>query len=278
MNFAMRRTHYSLDPVRHAGTFGAAALVAVVVGGFAASASAATYEGAEVHVGDGFARTVVHTDFAGKPASIAVMLSRDAMRGLPDTPNAENPVGAWQFSLPMPQDGPETGIRAVVIDWNPHGHPPPHIYDSPHFDFHFYAIGTADLRDITFTGPDDPATRVTDAALIAEGYQVIPETAVDRMGVHAIDTAAPEFHGKPFTSTFIYGYYDGGLIFVEPMVTRDFLLAKPDFSAPVKTPEHVSLSGHYPTSYSVRYDQAAEAWLIALDGLAYRGYYPGITQ
>jgi hypothetical protein len=26
----------------------------------------------------------------------------------------------------------------VGLNWNPHGHIPPGVYDLPHFDFHFY--------------------------------------------------------------------------------------------------------------------------------------------
>jgi hypothetical protein len=36
---------------------------------------------------------------------------------------------------------------------------------------------------------------------------------------------------------------------------------------PVKTPEHYSSPGAYPTAYSVRYDTGSNRYLIALDGL-----------
>lgn len=249
----------------------ASALVAsAVVGGFAASASAATYEGAPVMVGEGFARVVVETDAADKPDAISVLLSRDALGSLPPAPNPDNKEGAWLYPLPMPEGGPSTGFRTVVIDWMPHGHPPPHIYSVPHFDFHFYTMEAADIDRIRFSGPDDPLARVSDSSLLADGYQVVAETAVDRMGVHAIDTTAAEFHGKPFTSTLIYGYYDGALVFVEPMVTRDFLISEPDFTAAVKRPAHISRTGHYPSNYEVRYDAAGENWKISLTGLEYR--------
>jgi hypothetical protein len=240
----------------------AAALFAV--GGIA---QAAIYKGTAVHVGKGSARIVIQTDKAGNPSSVAVMMTPGALQGLPTKLNKKAPEGSWIYPLPMPKHGPKTGYTEVVIDWNPHGHPPPHIYTVPHFDFHFYGISPAAVKAISFTGPKDPATKVSNAALIPPDYQVVPDTAVNEMGVHAIDTTAPEFHGKPFTATFIYGYNKGQLIFFEPMVTRAYLMTKPDLSLPVRTPAQYSRSGYYPTSYSVKYDKRSKAYLIALDGL-----------
>ena len=241
-----------------------AAASLVAAGGVA---TAATYKGAPVHIGKGTARIVVHADKSGKPSSVAVVMTQGALMGLPTELNKKTAEGSWEFPLPMPKHAPKTGYTEVVIDWNPHGHPPPHVYTVPHFDFHFYGISAAAVDKISFTGPKDPATEVSDKALIPPHYQVIPDTAINRMGVHAIDTTAPEFHGKPFTATFIYGYDKGQLIFLEPMVTRAYLLTKPNLTSPVKTPAHYSRSGYYPTSYSVRYDKHSKAYVLALGGL-----------
>jgi hypothetical protein len=235
--------------------------------GLAGTARAATYKGKSVAVGHGTARVVVRTNAAGAPESVAVELSSGALDGLPTTLNKETAEGEWEFDLPMPASGPKTGYRAVAVDWNPHGHPPPGIYTVPHFDFHFYAIDEAQVAKVAFTGPKDPAAVVADKGLIAPGYEVVPDTVVNKMGVHAVDTTAPEFHGKPFTTTFIYGYCKGRLIFVEPMVTRAFLESKPDITMPVKTPAHYSVSGYYPTSYSVRYDAGRKTYMVALGKL-----------
>ena len=29
-------------------------------------------------------------------------------------------------------------LKWALLNWNPHGHIPPGIYDRPHFDVHFY--------------------------------------------------------------------------------------------------------------------------------------------
>jgi hypothetical protein len=110
----------------------------------------------------------------------------------------------------------------------------------------------------------DPAARVTDTMIVPKGYQVVPESVSDQMGVHAINPGSPEFHGKPFTATFIYGYYKGRLIFIEPMITRKFLLSHPNVSFHIPTPAKVSYPGYYPTTYSVRYAPSHGGYIIEL--------------
>jgi hypothetical protein len=63
------------------------------------------------------------------------------------------------------------------------------------------------------------------------------------MGVHWTDTLAAEFHGHPFDETFIYGFYHGKMVFVEPMITRALLASHPDVTAPVKQPRAFNAAG-----------------------------------
>lgn len=229
-------------------------------------AFAEVHEGKAVKLGNGTAQLVVETDASGKPTSIGISMTADALEGLPTELNKASAEGSWDYELPMPE-GVTTGYSEVVIDWNPHGHPPPHVYTVPHFDFHFYVIPPAEIQAIKFTGSKDPAIKVSDKGLIPADYQVIPDTAVNKMGVHAIDMTSPEFHGKPFTATFIYGYDKGKLIFLEPMITRAFLKTNPDVTMPVKTPEHYSAPAYYPTNYSVKYESSNKRYLIGFGGL-----------
>jgi len=241
-------------------------LTAASVFGSGGAFAAQSYLGKAVHIGKGTARVVAVTDAKGQPLSITVRMTPGALEGLPTELNKMTADGEWEFPLPVPAEA-HTGFTEVMIDWNPHGHPPPKVYTVPHFDFHFYAVSPATLEGIKFSGPTDPAAEVSDTGLVPPDYQVVPDTVVNGMGVHAIDMTAPEFNGKPFTSTFIYGYYKDKLIFVEPMVTLAFLQSKPNFSAPVKIPAHYSIPAYYPTRYSVRYDAAHKRYLVGFDDL-----------
>jgi hypothetical protein len=231
---------------------------------FAGPARAATYRGAPTAIGNGTARAVVTTDAAGHPTAVMVVLTPGALQNLPPSDKAG---GEWEYLIAMPR-GAKTGFNHIAIDWNPHGHPPPHIYTVPHFDFHFYTVSRAQQLAVAFPKyPKDPASFVTDKAIVPPGYQVFPDTAVSEMGVHAAFMGAPEFHGVPFTRTFIYGYYKDRLTFLEPMITRAFLLSHPDVTIPLRTPASYSTAGWYPTKYVVRYDAARNVYILALTGL-----------
>ena len=88
------------------------------------------------------------------------------------------------------------------------------------------------------------------------------------MGAHAIDPASDEFQGKPFTRTFIYGFYDGRVIFVEPMMTLDYLASRPDETMTVKQPQSYEQGFAYPARYGVHFDEMANRYEVTLEGLA----------
>lgn len=90
------------------------------------------------------------------------------------------------------------------------------------------------------------------------------------MGWHWVDSASPEFHGQPFTSTFVYGYYNGKMNFLEPMADLSFLEDHPHFSATVKEPEKVTTAGWYPAQYKVRFNSAADSYEVLLTRLHFR--------
>jgi hypothetical protein len=244
------------------------ALAGTLVAGLGLSpdAAAATYRGKTIAVGRGSAHTLVVTDATGHVSSVAIVFTERALDGLPMPAGDQMDVA---FALPMPAHAPKTAFDHAVINWEPHGHPPPHIYDVPHFDFHFYMVSSAEQARVTFKSMMDsgaPAQQPP-ASLLPAGYVVPPGTAVPEMGVHAIDTSGPEFHGHPFTATFIYGFYEKQMTFLEPMASRAYLESKPNITRPVARPASYGRPGMYPDTYSIRYDKAHHSYTVALEGL-----------
>jgi hypothetical protein len=97
------------------------------------------------------------------------------------------------------------------------------------------------------------------------------------MGLHWLDTKSPELPpaNRPFTATFIVGSWNGQVIFDEPMVTRDFILAQRTGPAsadsiPLPSAKRYVPAGYYPASYAVRWDAAAGEYRIALRSLSQR--------
>jgi hypothetical protein len=162
---------------------------------------------------------------------------------------------------------PNLRVRTAVINWNPQGHPPAHVYDVPHFDFHFYTIDEATRMAIAPVGPAAAATPAPN--LVPAGFRTDGAT-IPMMGMHFISAAAPEFNGGKFTATPIYGYANGHLAFVESMITLDYLRARPGLSATLPVPAHFEQSGLYPTQWTAKYDATAHRYDIAFSGLTYR--------
>jgi hypothetical protein len=230
---------------------------------------AGVYEGPLTPLGQGSARSFVALDADGRPATIGIRLSEAALTGLP----AEDPVNShgWEYLLQLPPESANIGYDHIGVDWNPHGHIPPGVYDKPHFDFHFYLIDIDARNKITAVGDDlNRAHKAPSVEFMPSGYILPPGTEVPKMGAHAIDPNADEFAKKSFTKTFIYGFYDGAMIFLEPMITKAYLESKPDDLVQVAVPKQYPAHGYYPTQYVVKYDQAHGEYLISLTGLVRR--------
>lgn len=109
------------------------------------------------------------------------------------------------------------------------------------------------------------------AAFVPARYVATPDP-IPRMGIHWVDAASPELNGQPFTATFLYGFWDGKMNFVEAMVTTAYLESVKEVPGQVvrfdvQHPEAYEMPGWYPTAYSIRYDSDRGAYVIALEGL-----------
>jgi hypothetical protein len=243
--------------------------------------------GASVRLGNGIARTyVVREPKTGHPVEIGVALTEAALEGLPAAGQhggkGHEHYASYILQLPAEHGTP---YRFVELDWNPNGHGGP--YTAPHFDFHFYRI-PLDRRDAIDPARADYAAQAAAFPATGElptGYvsshllMNLPpaQAAVPRMGLHWVDTKSPELppRNQPFTATFIVGSWDGTVIFDEPMITRDFILAHRDSitagtSIPVPAAERYVPAGFYMDSYRVSFDRAAGEYRVALTGLAWR--------
>jgi len=232
-------------------------------------AKAGTYEGPPTTIGGGQARMFVTLDSEGKPTTIGVRMNDAALTGLPTTHPYD--TAGVEYRVDLPKEAAMTGYDHFTVNWNPMGHIPPGVYDSPHFDFHFYLLSPTERYRISLEGEDRArAQKQPSPKFMPEGY-ILPEgTAEPRMGAHAIDPSGPEFNHQPFTKTFIYGFYDGRMIFVEPMITKAFLETKTTLTDNVKLPQSYQVHAYYPTKYRVGYDPVRKEHVVALEGLVYR--------
>ncbi|MDJ0366497.1 DUF5602 domain-containing protein [Hymenobacter sp. H14-R3] len=229
----------------------------------------ATIYGASIAIGSGMGRAYINTDAAGNPTEMGLRLTAAALNGLP-----AQPVMGTMYHLVLPASAAKTPFDHLSFDWNPMGHDPAPQYGVPHFDLHFYMQPMSAQMAIT---SDDPKGDIFPAAAgLPAGYVTppngVPGRTVPMMGRHWIDPSSPEYQpGGSFSSTFIYGTYNGHVTFLEPMFTKAMLTPTVNFSAAIKQPQTYEKTGEYfPTTYTIRYDAAAGEYVISLGGLTLR--------
>jgi Domain of unknown function (DUF5602) len=220
-------------------------------------------------LGKGQVRSWVSLDKSGNPTGVGLTFTEEALSTLPTGPL---PGEGWtEVSLALPTQASATAFKHIGLNWNPNGHSPAKIYDVAHFDFHFYMITEAERAGITATGDDLLRTKKQPAAeFVPAGYIYVPDSEHARMGAHWVNPLSKELQGQAFSTTFIYGSYNGSLIFAEPMITKSFLETKTNITELIKLPTQYARKAYYPTKYSVRYDPIKKEYTIALEGMTLR--------
>jgi hypothetical protein len=174
------------------------------------------------------------------------------------------PMAGLKIDLPVALQK-DSLIQYITIDWNPEGHEPAHVYDRPHFDFHFYFIGKDEVNAI-----DCSDRTPIPASLVPHDYVLppldAPTACVPAMGIHAVPLkdVSPGF---TFTQTPIYGYYQGRLIFFEPMITRDHLMSGQPVEQTIQYPETflVNVKNHFiPKTFRLAFDSRSQSYRITL--------------
>jgi hypothetical protein len=263
--------------------------------GVALSAEATGYErilrGKIEKMGAGTVGSFVKLDPSGAPLAIGVTLSPGALEQLPPAPNqvsrcfdldgngrhtGHECIGDEERILDVPVDS-AAGLpfRWISVNWNPAGH---HNtpYAQPHFDFHFNTVDRSRVEgirpgrcgELADCGDFKVATRPVPARYVPAGY-IDVGAVVPRMGNHLLDSRSPELKDSlPFATTFIYGAYDGELIFWEPMISLGFLQSTRDACLEIRQPQAFRQAGYYPTQYCMRQDGTGQR-TVSLEGFRY---------
>lgn len=211
--------------------------------------------GPKEKLGNGTAWSWTEFDEGGHLTKLGVTMTQSALVGLSSSYN--------QLEVPLPsQEMPAPPYHTVVIGWDPLGHNPA-TYSVPHLDFMFYFITSEELGMIS---PGSDTTPVPAGSRPPDYTAALAEPSI---GTHWGDTLAEEFHGKPFTSTLVYGFQDGKMIFLEPMTALSFIGTSPSFSAAIKQPASFQREGYYPTRYTIESSSKDSTITVALEGLTF---------
>jgi hypothetical protein len=175
-------------------------------------------------------------------------------------------------SANLPAAGAASGFTHMTMNWEPMGHGPA-TYLTPHFDFHFYRIPSAQRTAIDCSDVSKPtalpvAYSLPDEQLPPEvaamiGVDVLIGVCVPEMGMHSIPTADLT-REETFNGAMVVGYYQGQTIFVEPMIPQAVLLERQSFDIPVPA---IPGPGSYPTTFRAEYMADQDAYRFVFSGM-----------
>lgn len=212
-----------------------------------------TYYGPAVPYGKGVVRSLVTMNHEGDPVEIGLKISEKVLEGLPSHID--------EFSLELHKKADKLPFDHIDLGWMVEGHEP-FFYEFPHFDVHFYMISEEEKMQITDAEKAEilPAPQYWPASYFpTPGYEPY-------MGKHWLSEDAPELQeGGNFSQTFIYGSYDGDFIFLEPMITLEYLQEKLDESFEIPQPDEYQINNvYYPTRYRISYDEIKKEYSLVL--------------
>ena len=263
------------------------------------AAESELYQGDSAELGDGNVSTYIEMDAAGDLLSIGVRLSASTLEGLPLEPDGTAPCFdldgdgtedprtecfiMLRRDLYLPTAASQTiaPFGYVQFNYNPEGHPPPAppVYAKPHFDFHFYLVGLEDVKEIrTGTCGFFIDCEVYERARVPVPVEYMPPdyievgAAAGEEGNHLLLSTSPELGDPPadFTQTFIFGSYDGHIIFYEPMIAVSVFTSGLDECYSIEQPTAWKVAGPYPTRYCMRYLPDEDAYTVSLESFVRR--------
>jgi len=273
------------------------AISVILVAAFAKPSAYTRLSGEKVSFGAGSASAYAELDSSGAPVALGIQLTPKGLESPPEgmtnmklcvdrnkdgtVEKPEECEMTFDFVVPMPDEvanRTDIPFKWVLLNWNAVGHQPPGIYDTPHFDFHFMIASVDSTYSIE---PGMCGSEFVDCDQFEIARKPVPsnyvpadfkdvEAVVPNMGNHLIDVTGSEFSGTPFTRSWIYGAYNGKVIFYEEMATLKHILSRPDTCNAIKTPAAVGLAGYYPTQSCIRYDESAKTYNVSLEGFEYR--------
>ena len=215
-----------------------------------------TFYSAESNLANGKMRTFGTINHSGSPEEVGVVLTADALSGLP-TENALYELNFHQKVIDA------TLFTHMLLGLSAHGHPLfPTGTIGPHFDVRYFMVPKAEREAIpspTTTGyPAGGGFDVTPApGYLPDNY--VMNFAVAKMGRHWNENTAAT--GVPHA--MIYGTWNGVFTFLTINMTLAALQSGQRISVAYPQPTKFARPGYYPTKYNAYRDEKGQ-YLISV--------------
>jgi hypothetical protein len=135
----------------------------------------------------------------------------------------------------------QTFLNHIGFGYHPNGHGPPGVNDVPHYDMHFYAETQEEREAIECGGQPQPGSNQVPAGVEKPAMGGEPfGSCVAGMGAHS------SLPYDKLNAEMIYGFNNGKLSFLEPMIHEDNLLGKKELEFEILPPPKWGAEINYP--------------------------------
>ncbi len=235
-----------------------------------------TYFGQTQPMGNGSVRSFVSVGSDGKPASLGVSFSENALTGLPsDLPPLQHGISTV---IQFPSEAAQTPFNHIELRYWPEGHDPDGVLSLSHIDFVSFVISPQERDQITAQGENlAKVLKTPQDSYIPLGFAPIPSVdfayAEARFGTRYFDVAklTPVLSGtETFTTAVFYGYYNGQTNFIEIPITIPLLQSQSGITDTFAAPSSAAKAGYYPTRFRVQRNPVTNEQTFFLENFVYR--------
>jgi len=196
--------------------------------------------------------TYALTDESGDVTTVGVQITTASLDAL-----QEHAMAVAAF----PEDAvTQTYVNHAQVMFEPHGHDPTGVGEVPHIDVHYHGISIEEREAIDCSEEPVPDEESLPYGYVVEGSGQTPwfGTCVPGMGVHAANKDAPgqnPDNKHQLTAVLEYGYHDGELSFIMPMLHHAVIKEREAVELEVTRPDVLGRVTRWPTRFFATHDE-----------------------
>ena len=227
-----------------------------------------TFYGPQVQLGDGHLRSWIRLSPENVPEELGIEMTSGVLENLPPT--------LTESLIPLHHKAKELTPYDNIV-FNTRANPPPVGFVTvPHFNTHFYMI--SEEEQMSMPAPSPANTSLSSSAaygrppagVLPADYTIPGPTFGGR---HWLDKngSLVSTANNTLSHEFMYGTFDGKVIFLEPIVSMQFLLSGTEVHKAIKQPLIFDpINTYYPTQYNIYTDSKTGRIYVSLSEFVWK--------